>query len=506
MGADFGLTPQNNADSCTSTLIMPLYRQNVLHTTFALQVGRCLYSSMRIKKIAMTTLTPFHLWLAVAALSAASCIAATSPRLRGEAATKEFVSHGHQQHRTVLGNVRGCFELSGIATRCSPVLDSNIEVYDLPGGQYTVRAYITDAAGSVRHHETNDTAFTVVSEDSYTVYATDRVEKIRKAFQLPRDMNLLQWAHQHHTSHETMLDGSVLGSRSSQMHKDNPVLVIGIKTAVLTNFARRQAIRETWALEAAKHHVEILFLGCRPNMHDVLTYGDRQRLRDALVIEKQVYGDLLTDELDCEDGYETLAEKVKAFFRFVVAVFTETPFVMVADDDIFLRVNKLVQVLDEKVNKNRVYTGQAWSSMFSRSSTPIREQTHKNYLPEEQYPLNEFLPYAFGPHYILSMDCVRFISKNYWRLQSLNGLEDVSVGLWLLVMQVHLEHTQAFLHLTLQLCRDNLISLAELSPLGVRIIHANIRRGKGACYGFDRLTWNYVETLSPLEMLSSVQP
>jgi hypothetical protein len=55
-------------------------------------------------------------------------------------------------------------------------------------------------------------------------------------------------------------------------------------------------------------------------------------------LEKQVYGDLLTDELDCDDSYKLLASKTKEFFRFVTR-YPKSEFVMIADD-VYLRLIK----------------------------------------------------------------------------------------------------------------------------------------------------------------------
>ena len=45
-------------------------------------------------------------------------------------------------------------------------------------------------------------------------------------------------------------------------------------------------------------------------------------------------------------------------------------------------------------------------------------------------------PFAIGPHYILSRDCASFVGDNAHRLEGVGTLEDVSVALWLLTMQV----------------------------------------------------------------------
>lgn len=103
----------------------------------------------------------------------------------------------------------------------------------------------------------------------------------------------------------------------------------------------------------------------------------RQLFRDAVALEKAAYGDLLTEELDCQDAYELLPDKVTKFYHFAAINFPQTSYVMIADDDIYLRVDKLVKLLDGLDSTKRVYLGQAWNSVFSRASTPVREEFHK---------------------------------------------------------------------------------------------------------------------------------
>ncbi|KAE9251146.1 hypothetical protein PF002_g4408 [Phytophthora fragariae] len=405
-------------------------------------------------------------------------------------------------YSTHYAGMLACIEIQDAETKCNPVLDSDIVFHELPEGQHTVRAYIANRSeGGARRHLTETVTFSIVSATEFEEYTEDLVRRSRENLKLPRDLDILEWAQQQHVQGQGARHD--LDAALSSGDVDVPRLVIGIKTAVLSNFPRRQAIRETWGKQTTLSRVKVIFLGCSPSMVDVDDERHQQLFREAVALEKVVYGDFLTGELNCEDSYRLLTEKVKAFYQFAATTFPQTPYVMIADDDVYLRVEKLVSLLDGLGSTRRIYLGQAWNSVFSRTPTPVRDEFHKNYLPREQYPMRELLPYAFGAHYVISMDCARFISKNSWRLRGLNGLEDLSVGLWLLTMQVPLKHTQAFSHLTIQSCRNNLISFAELSPLGIRAIHANLLRGNEFCDGFDRTTWNQYKAPSPREMLSA---
>ncbi|KAL4147226.1 hypothetical protein PRNP1_010982 [Phytophthora ramorum] len=298
---------------------------------------------------------------------------------------------------------RVCIEFQDVVTKCNSVLHPDIIFHDLPEGHHTARAFVTDDGGVERQHLTSPTWFSIVSEEEYDVHAANVVEQSRASLHLPRDVNLLEWMEERH---EKLSGNGNSANTSITLHADGtePVLVIGIKTAVVTNFARRQAIRDTWAQDARKYGAKVVFLGCNPNMRGVHDESEQRYLQDAVNMEKKVYGDLLTDELECEDSYGLLAEKVVAFFHLAAAEFAQTPYVMIADDDIYLRVDKLIQLLQQKGRRKRMYMGQAWGSSFTRISSPVRQESHQNYLPKHQYPMNKLLPYAFGPHYVISMD------------------------------------------------------------------------------------------------------
>ncbi|RLN96372.1 hypothetical protein BBJ28_00027019 [Nothophytophthora sp. Chile5] len=281
------------------------------------------------------------------------------------------------------------------------------------------------------------------------------------------------------------------------------LLIIGVKTAVLTNFPRRQAIRETWANKATlPHDVKVFFLGCSPILRE-LSPRDQRRFQHAVTLERSVYGDLLTEELDCEDAYRLLSDKVKAFLHFGAAEFPRAKFMMLADDDSYVRVDQLAMNLRDETRSTRRYVGQVGDvSIFSHALTPYRDPTHRYFVPKDQYPLNQFLPYASGHHYLMSMDCARFIAKNCWRLRSVNGVEDVTTGLWLMTTQVHVEATPSFVSVRIRPCIDRAFSIAEFSPVGIRSIHKNILHGRNLCHGYDQIVWKRYEAVTPAEMVA----
>ncbi|KAL4118670.1 hypothetical protein PRIC2_010995 [Phytophthora ramorum] len=299
-------------------------------------------------------------------------------------------------------------------------------VFDaLSTGNYTARAVITNVEdGGIWYHESPDTTFSIVSETLAT-RASDSSDLLNA-------MGLLEWA----TLEQAMgTDGrnekkettsSILPGLMTTDGKSEYLLVVGVKTAVVENFALRQAIRHTWAsVNALPPDVKVIFVGCAPALTALQSADEQEHIRKAVDLEKQTYGDLLTDELHCEDSYDDLPNKVKEFLRFTTEAFPQTPFVMVADDDIYLRADRLADELRKEGRSERLYIGQVWDELLGRRQIPVRNTTERYYVSEKSYPLHAYPPFAFGPHYLLSMDCARFIAKNRDRL---HGLASTSFG------------------------------------------------------------------------------
>ncbi|KAF1790181.1 Glycosyl transferase, family 31 [Phytophthora cactorum] len=220
-----------------------------------------------------------------------------------------------------------CVELNGSRKKCSPMTNPSIIFRELPNGQYSAQAFITDTNGNVRSHQTSDTRFSIVRKEVFAAYTAERSREAK-------ELSLLEWAMQRQSESEKIEETPVEINQEDVapiMNASDVFLVIGVKTAVVKNFDLRQAIRETWASA-----------NTLPS-----TAADSVRYN----LEKQTYGDLLTDELRCEDTYADLPNKVKEFLRFATPQFARTPFFMIADDDIYLRAGELVDELRDLQNE-----------------------------------------------------------------------------------------------------------------------------------------------------------
>ncbi|KAJ0411368.1 hypothetical protein ATCC90586_004354 [Pythium insidiosum] len=281
------------------------------------------------------------------------------------------------------------------------------------------------------------------------------------------------------------------------------LLLIGIKTDVVHGAAARQAIRETWGHpQTAPHGVRVLFLGCEAQL--------QREEAAAIETERQTFGDLLTHELDCVDGYDRLVDKALAFFRHASSL--PHRFVMLADDDIYLRTDRLVEWLRCQ-RPERFYAGQVWSTQFRRAIRVQRDPRHRHYLSRTEYPRDELPPFANGPHVVVSADCAAFIARQQQQLRAraLGAMDDVSLAWWLQLLHVRPLHLPEFLNLRDSLCHPNAVSIADVSPEGVRRMHANVVNSRGLCAGFSHSSWvrptrTPTPTPTPIELAPAPAP
>jgi len=262
----------------------------------------------------------------------------------------------------------------------------------------------------------------------------------------------------------------------------NPLLVVGVKCAAAA-ISQRDAMRRTWLSDApADGSLVVRFIIGRAN--------DAYVAR-ALERELEVYNDVLIPPfLDLEDGYKSLVPKTKAFASYAYTTYPSASYVMLCDDDVLVDVERLLEAMvSGSLPSRRFYAGQVWAEHFRKPTLPQRSTTHRNYLPEAVYPMSQLPPFAIGPHYLLSMDCAEFIHKNKDDLAGVGTLEDVSVALWLLALQVHPQHSEQFTNARLFGCEAYSVSIADLTSRGIRAIHANRKNGRDACEGYEELAW-----------------
>ena len=161
-------------------------------------------------------------------------------------------------------------------------------------------------------------------------------------------------------------------------------------------------------------------------------------------------------------------------------------YLMIVDNDVYIRLSNLTQVLRSMRGVRKFFAGQVWQEQYGgRPLRPQRDVDLKNYLPWNLWPMRDFFPFAIGPHYLMSRDCVQFITKNKARLRGVGTLEDVSISVWLRAYGVIPEHVKWFSNAKNFGCVEGVVSLSDLSTMAIEHIHKNVVEGRSICDGMS---------------------
>jgi len=218
------------------------------------------------------------------------------------------------------------------------------------------------------------------------------------------------------------------------------VLVI----SAVKNVKQRDAIRETWA--QTKGDFKILFVASKDKF---------------LIAEKLVHEDLL--EVDENDEYSLLTRKVIASFSSVYDI--NFDYLLKCDDDSFVNMPLIVNEL-EHMPKKRFYWG-----YFDGTSDVQKEGKHKE---TEWIACDKYVPFALGGGYVLSKDLIIYIVKNRDNL-SFFANEDVSVGTWLIPLNITRKHDWRFdTEWISHGCQNDYLVKHKRSPEMMRVDWSNI--------------------------------
>ncbi|ETN15193.1 hypothetical protein PPTG_07362 [Phytophthora nicotianae INRA-310] len=396
-----------------------------------------------------------------------------------------------------------CLQLDDTWRRCIPIESGALMIESIEAGNHTARLVMFDSATPETGKEllqSYEVAFTVLSDEDFAAslkqQRLDDLALYGPEIRETENMNIVEWFRlqnseggsktANYVTHEVdPATGDTAAKLPNSSPTNPPLLVIGVKTRVIAGFLFRQAIRQTWASkDNLPSNVRVLFAACR------IPVDASEEVRQAIAHEQKVYGsDLLTDVLDCEDSYASLPQKVKEFLYFVGTdhVLRRAGYVMIADEDVYVRADVFAEQLAALGPLTDLYAGHVKEG---NAFLPERDPQRRYYLPESVYPLDEFPPFAWGPHYLMSMDVVDFIAYNREELQGLGCLDDVTIALWLLAIQVHPQHLAQFQNLREAPCTNELLAYADLGPPAMRIIHNNLKSGRNFCLGFNRHTWD----------------
>ncbi|KAJ6339907.1 hypothetical protein OIU77_007785 [Salix suchowensis] len=190
-------------------------------------------------------------------------------------------------------------------------------------------------------------------------------------------------------------------------------LFIGVLSAG-NHFSERMAVRKSWM----QHR---LIKSSTVVARFFVALHARKEVNLELKKEAEFFGDIVI--VPYMDNYDLVVLKTVAICEYGFRT-VRAKYIMKGDDDTFVRVDSIIDEVNRIPAGRSLYIGN-----INYHHKPLRygkwAVTYEEW-PEEDYP-----PYANGPGYILSSDISRFIVSEFESHKlRLFKMEDVSMGMW----------------------------------------------------------------------------
>lgn len=195
-----------------------------------------------------------------------------------------------------------------------------------------------------------------------------------------------------HTTKEMSLTNQVVITQRDCRADETPIFVHTAAHTFGKYYDRRMTIRRTWAREASKYKMRVLFvIGVPKN----LIY-ERQ-----LKAEADKYGDML--QFNFIEDYYNLTLKAVSLLKWSYRHCRNSDYMVKTDDDVILNMPMLFQLVKQK----KIPSGLTGLVM----TTPANRQVgHKWHMPKNLYP-KESYEFLAGFSYLLSMDQLKQFLK-----------------------------------------------------------------------------------------------
>ncbi|CAK8561431.1 unnamed protein product [Lathyrus sativus] len=204
---------------------------------------------------------------------------------------------------------------------------------------------------------------------------------------------------------------------------------VGIQTG-FGSVRRRESLRKTW-FPSDQQGLQRLEESTGLAFRFVIGRTSDNSKMSALKNEVVEYDDFIL--LDIQEEYSKLPYKTLAFFKAAYALF-EAEFYVKADDDIYLRPDRLSLLLAKERSHTQTYIG------CMKKGPVFTDPKLKWYEPLSHLLGKEYFFHAYGPIYALSSDVVSslvVLRNDSFRMFS---NEDVTIGAWMLAMNVKHEN------------------------------------------------------------------
>lgn len=190
-------------------------------------------------------------------------------------------------------------------------------------------------------------------------------------------------------------------------------LFIGILSAG-NHFSERMAVRKSWLQHKSIKSSEVV-------ARFFVAMHRRKEVNVELMKEAEFFGDIII--VPYMDNYDLVVLKTVAICEYGVHT-VAAEYIMKCDDDTFVRIDAILNEV-KKVRGNRsLYVGNI--NYYHR---PLRHG--KWAVTYEEWPEEEYPPYANGPGYVLSSDIAKNLVSDFEKHKlRLFKMEDVSMGMW----------------------------------------------------------------------------
>ncbi|CAM1302175.1 B3GALT1 (predicted) [Pycnogonum litorale] len=214
------------------------------------------------------------------------------------------------------------------------------------------------------------------------------------------------------------------------------ILMLICVCSALNNFDTRKAIRETWGRDAVgvsdsnKKIILLFFVGKSLNLQNQLRLGN----------ESVTYDDIV--QTDFIDAYRNLTLKSASMLKWASEFCTSMTYMVKIDDDCFLNVPYMLEVLDKDKEKRRKLFG-----FLMKAVRPVRDDSSKYFVSKFEYPMKIYPNYLSGSCYIMSGDIATNMYNVCISSVPFISMEDIFVtGFCAAKMKVSPRHDKQFVH------------------------------------------------------------
>ncbi|XP_022717259.1 probable beta-1,3-galactosyltransferase 14 isoform X1 [Durio zibethinus] len=227
-------------------------------------------------------------------------------------------------------------------------------------------------------------------------------------------------------------NGGASGDDDNGTNRHKVMGFVGIQTG-FGSAGRRRSLRKTW-MPSDRQGLQRLEEATGLAFRFVIGRTNDKSKMAELKKEVAEYDDFIL--LDIEEEYSKLPYKTLAFFKAAYTLY-DSEFYVKADDDIYLRPDRLSLLLAKERSHSQTYLG------CMKKGPVFTDPKLKWYEPLSYLLGKEYFLHAYGPIYALSADVVASLvalRNNSFRMFS---NEDVTIGAWMLAMNVNHEDNRA---------------------------------------------------------------